>query len=652
MERKPAREIVEREKIIGNVDILRKTQKQRAEKRLPSFYEVAGKSEDKDLKTLFKSLKKLYGSGGYFSEPKESLGPLGDSLFHRGITVLLDHAVSELWKNKISAFKKPELSKGVADELDKLIDKIPIAFSELADEPGRVGKVHEFIQSLDLSDSKLLKLEPVSEYSRRKRLVLQKKIEELTGGSLERLLALRKQRRADQLNHEEFFETDDLLRRIGTIVVPFSRYATVGEDIDTLYQKNQRWKRRLNALNETDISESPDYKKFHDLFLDAWHIFEHNPYIMQAFNVYFNRISERWVKQKLDKIIPEPPEDMKHELDSFTRSITHLARAPRLLKRVFRFLKSMEGKPKLEKEEDMEKFVSDLEDIITSQKYRSKTGKKVHFAPPGALIHQYREQRHIQTGEIDHESEFMKRKVKEYRPEGPSKKALKNVFDRVFEDPELSTPQIMHVISSVLKKPLDRETSKYVTGKFRKRGEAEAALSKIIRMSLDLPISGLDLLMKIADTDECKKCRYRDSKTMGRTANELVRGFKNEAPRKFKVCDIVQAGATQGKAIKPHCLSKLWEVQEGMEKILGRPVEPNSEEDQKILERVLKDGQHVVEYLDWLGSKVMDPSFEYTPESLPIEKDSLLYPLYYPVYRHMMNALKEKEANKKKEENK
>jgi hypothetical protein len=638
MERKIRPSLIEKEKIQSNVDLQAKLQKERAEKRLPAFFAIAKKTEDRDIKQLSQSLKKLYDpETGYFYS-KDSLDSLGDTLFHRGITVLLDHAVSQLWDGKIFELKKNlNPSSETMTLLNNLVDKLPVTFSELSDKKEKVLRVHEFFENLDPTDASLLELSPDG------KLKLQSEIEKIAGSTVDELEKSRDERKKSrQETPEELFEKVGYTKRLGTIVIPLILRGTIKEDIDPVYQ-NQRWKRRLEVLSETDISTHDDFRRFLSLFQDSWKIYENDPYILQAFNVYFNKISEKWMKEKLGKIIENPSKAQEHAIDALSRSITHLGRSRKLLRRLYAYLinkKPVEGT-------EAEEFLAGIDHIVTSHKYKSKSGQEVYFGPLSTLVHGYRKERHIQTGEIDPNE--LEERIKKYKPADMSKKSLKKMINDVTSDPELSIPEIEYVISSLLEVPLNQDRrglAKFLNSKIRKLEHQEELISKVSKKASGAYLSTLDLLGDIWDTQGCINCPHRFPHTREKTAEQILREFGDVQGRFSHVCDVVQAGARGNKYVKPFCFGFLPDVQETMSEILGRPFDPDSIDDMKILNDFMYYGNNVILNLDNLDKNIdfideegFSAKSMIPVDSLDIPEDSPAYPLlsrtFSPLFRHL-----------------
>jgi hypothetical protein len=268
----------------------------------------------------------------------------------------------------------------------------------------------------------------------------------------------------------------------------------------------------------------------------------------------------------------------------------------------------------------------------------------------------------------------MEDKVKGYKLKDTSSASIKKMIDDVFNDSELSLPQIEYVISSIMKDPMDKEMRDHFSEKIRRREQIEEGVNIISRIGPLVPISDLDLLKKIAVTKKCYLCQYRDSeKKLDESElddperrkehlNELLEATFYPHARSFMVCNpnlpdklIVQAGAPgtiAARSIKAHCLINLPEVQQAMSKILGRPLNPKSKEDLALLREIIYHTGSVVNNLGYLDRNIReairlgryDERFMFSVDSLEIPKESSAYnivrPVFDPIFRYMKRIFK------------
>jgi hypothetical protein len=230
------------------------------------------------------------------------------------------------------------------------------------------------------------------------------------------------------------------------------------------------------------------------------------------------------------------------------------------------------------------------------------------------------------------------------------------MINNVVSDHGLSIPQVEHIISSVLTAPLGRDLTKYLHQKIREREELEQAVSNVAMMALEVPVAGLELLKAIAATEGCNECPYRYPETKGKDPEKMVEdlGGIGYPSRNFSVCPLVKAGATDGKAIKLNCLFSLKEVRDMMEKVLGRPVRPDSDKDKQILKSIMNDLGNAVSNLGYIDSNIKElekivkfvPSRMFLPESLEIPEESPVYAvlnqIYYPMFTYLKKIFDKK----------
>jgi hypothetical protein len=383
---------------IFNFDLTKKEQDRRAKRRISRLQNLIRASENEGFKTRTRNLIELYEKN---LEKGTEINPLADTVFIQGIIRSLDHETGEYWRKNLEKIKKklPKKDPSIED-LDKLIDILPITFPHIALKEGLAEKVDSMIRKCK-DPSTLLN-------------DINKTLTEAEHGSIETLVDDYRERRLEQLKSapKGFYWKIMLgLDKIfeGLVVPP----SGVGVGGKPKYQL-KRLKRRLKAFEKTDLVKDPTYAGFMEKFRPILKTIKKEVYksdfgralMAQAMNIYLSTLAKDWMDEKINLLSVPGTEEAISDLRNISETLSHIGRrrglVPKIVEKINLSVKEVEALPREDAVRRIEELRNDLNKTLIGETYKSHSGiKKELMGPLPTLFSAYEKEHLYLLGKIN-----------------------------------------------------------------------------------------------------------------------------------------------------------------------------------------------------------------------------------------------------------